>query len=316
MYKAIMVPTHGEDTERPALVVAINLALKWNAELRLVQVDTKAAELEAGPTGFAETEDFSAAWRSAREKQLTALVAECRAWGVTAVPVMEEGPAGPALARYAENAGVDLIVIASHARGGLKRISLGSVTDFVIRNTHVPVLVVKPNATFVSNLPAADEARILVPLDGSALAEGILPHVEALALGLKARVMLLQILSPFEDPRQAIMDPAMPWWETQVASGQTYLSRVSGYLTAKGLAVQHDVVAGERIPEGIINYAVREHVDLIALATRGTGGLRRLILGAVADQLARKSPISVLVLNPGLVATEAHDRITPRETVG
>src|SRR5687768_9937903 len=105
MYKTIMVPTHGEDTERPALTVAINLALKWNAELRFIQVDTDATDF--GTTGFVETEDFSAAARSAREKRLTALVAECRAWGVTAVPVMEEGPAGPALTRYAASSGVD-----------------------------------------------------------------------------------------------------------------------------------------------------------------------------------------------------------------
>ena len=316
MYKAIMVPTHGEDTERPALAVAINLALKWNAELRLVQVDTSAPALEAGTIGFAETEDFSSAWHSAREKRLTALVAECRAWGVAAVPVMEEGLAGPALTRYAESSGVDFIVIASHARGGLKRISMGSVTDYVIRNTHLPVLVVKPHATFVSNVPGTDVPRILVPLDGSAVAEGILQHVEALALGLNARVILLQILSPFEDPRQAIMDPAMPWWETQVASGQTYLSRVAEFLTGKGLTVQQEVVSGERVPEGIISFAEREHVDLIALATRGTGGLRRLVLGAVADELSRKSPISVLVFHPELITTETHDRITPRQAVG
>jgi nucleotide-binding universal stress UspA family protein len=316
MYKVIMVPTHGEDTERPALAVAINLALQWNAELRLIQVEANATDLDAGTTGFVETEDFSAPLRAAREKRLTALVAECRAWGVRAVPVIEEGPVGQALKRYAESSEVDLIVIASHGRGGLKRISLGSVTDYVIRNTRVPVLVVKPHATFVSNVPDNEEKRILVPLDGSAVAEAIIPHVQALALGLKAKVILLQILSPFEDPRQAIMDPAMPWWESQIASGQTYLSRVDEYLTAKGLTVQHEVVAGERISDGIISYALREHVDLIALATRGTGGLRRLVLGSVADGLSRNSPISVLIVHPDATPAETHDRITPREAVG
>ncbi len=316
MYKVIMVPTHGEDNERPALAIAINLALKWNAELRLVQVEANANDLDAETTGFVETEDFSSAWRTAREKRLTSLVAECRAWGVTAVPIIEDGLVGPALERYAESSGIDLIVIASHGRGGLKRITLGSVTDYLVRNTRLPVLVVKPHATFGSSVPGTDEARILVPLDGSALAEAIIPHVESLALGLKAKVLLLQILSPFEDPRQAIMDPAMPWWESQIASGETYLSRVNGYLTAKGLTVQHEVVAGERISDGIINYALREHVDLIALATRGTGGLRRFVLGSVADELSRNSPTSVLIFHPGATPADTHDRITPRQAVG
>ena len=76
--------------------------------------------------------------------------------------------------------GADLIVMTSHSRGGLERLSLGSVTDYLIRDTHIPVLVVKPD------VPLFDEAsgvtsRIVVPLDGSEMAQEILPQVIALA---------------------------------------------------------------------------------------------------------------------------------------
>ena len=312
MYKVIMVPTHGAETERPALSVAVSLALKLKAELRLVQVEPDSMMLAAETAGFVETEDFGRAERSSREHKLDALAAECRAWGVPAVTALEEGDAGPALTDYAERAGVDLIIMASHGRGGLKRISLGSVTDFVIRNTHLPVLVVKPHATFISNVPGADGPRILLPLDGSALAEEILPHAESLARSLNATLKLLQVISPFADSRREIIDPGLPWWETEVRSGETYLSRVAGYLTEKGLAVQHEVVRGESVAAAILQYATRERADLIALATRGNGGLRRLVLGTVADEISRKSSISVFVFHPSLITSETHDRITPR----
>ena len=315
MYKVIMVPTHGEDTERPALSAAVSLALKLKAELRLVRVESEPTILAAETTGFVESDDFSLAERSSRQEQLTALAEECRAWGVPAVTVMEEGAAGPALTAYAEQNSVDLIVMASHGRGGLKRISLGSVTDFVIRNTHVPVLVVKPHATFVSNVPGEDGPRILVPLDGSALAEEILPHAESLALSLGATLKLLQVIGPFADSRREIMDPGLPWWETEVRSGETYLSRVARYLAAKGVAVQHEVVRGETVAAAILQYAKRDGADLIALATSGTGGIRRLVLGTVADEISRKSPISVFVFHPSVVTSETHERITPRSAV-
>jgi nucleotide-binding universal stress UspA family protein len=316
MYRDILVPTHVDDAERPALSVAFSLGVKFGAELRLVQVETDAIVLAAGATGLAEAADLLEGERATRRRKLEALAAECRALGVPATTTILEGPAGPTLTEYAKKRGVDLIIMASHARGGLKRLSLGSVTDFVIRNTHIPVLVVKPNATFVTGAPGGNAAQILVPLDGSALAEEILPHVESLAASLSATVCLLQIVTPFDDVRREIMDPGLPWWETEIASGETYLSRVARYLTEKGLTVRPVVFKAETIASGIRQYAERECVDLIALATSGSGGIKRLLLGTVADEVARKAPVSVLVFHPGFVTSEIHDRITPRASIG
>src|SRR5687767_13928421 len=316
MYKVIMVPTNGDELERGALSVAIRFAMQVGAELRLIEVETEAVILAAGTTGFTETADFAEAERASKKARLDAVAAECRDWGVQAVGVIVEGPPGPTLVEYAGRENVDMIVMASHGRGGLKRVSLGSVTDFVIRSTHIPVLVVKPHATFLTNVPGEKAPRILVPLDGSALSEEVLSHVESLARSLSATVSLVQVMTPFADVRRESVDPAMPWWETQVTSGETYLSRVERYLTEKGLTVSHEVIRGEKASDAIIRYAVKEEVGLIALSTSGVGGLSRLVLGTVADEISRKSPISVLVFHPGFVATEVHDRITPRETVG
>lgn len=311
MYKVIMVPTQGSETERSALSVAVRLARRFGAEIRLVQVETGTVILEANtrPADSARTEALIEAERLSRRQKLEALGSECRAWGVTVATAMEEGLVAQGLTSYAERNDVDLIVMSSHSRGGLKRISLGSVTDFMIRNTHVPVLVVRPPATFIPNAPDDHFGRILVPLDGSALSEQILPQVEALAIPLNATVSLLQVLTPFTYSQREIKDPAMPWWETEVASGESYLSRVARYLTEKGLTVQHEVVIGDMISDTILQYAVRARIDLIAIATSGTGGFRRLLLGTVADAVTRKSQTSVLVFHPSVITSATHERI-------
>jgi len=314
MYKVIMVPTHGSETERAALSVAVRLAKRFGAEIQLVQVDTGLVVLEGNTrtSGFSATALSIEAERLSRRQKLEALGAECRAWGVRAVTVMEEGSVAPALTGYAERNNVDLIVMSSHDRGGIKRITLGSVTDFLIRNTHVPVIVVKPPVNFIPTESEDRFTRILVPMDGSALAEQILPQVEALAVPLNATVYLLQVLTPFTYSQREIKDPAMPWWEAEVASCESYVSRAARYLTEKGLTVQHEVVIGDSISDTILQAAVRARIDLIAIATSGAGGFRRLLLGTVADAVTRKSQTSVLVFHPSVVSNEIHEEITPR----
>lgn len=107
----------------------------------------------------------------------------------------------------------------------------------------------------------------------------------------------------------------MPWWETEVAGGTSYLSRVANYLTEKGLSVQTEVVIGESIPEAILQYVNRARIDLIAIATSGTGGFRRMILGSVADALATNARTSLLIFHPLNLTMEPHEKITPRFAV-
>ena len=109
---------------------------------------------------------------------------------------LEDGPVAPALRDYAKRFNADLIVMSSHSRGGLKRIALGSVTDYLLRQTNVPVLVVKPPVSFIGATAEEISGRIVVPLDGSPLAEQILPEVAALALRLNSTVILFHVLSP------------------------------------------------------------------------------------------------------------------------
>ncbi|HEX9084629.1 MAG TPA: universal stress protein, partial [Gemmatimonadaceae bacterium] len=152
MYKVIMAPTEGSDSEKVAISVAVKLAQSFEADLRLVRVNSEPLVVESiAQTPVLPTEQMLWEERVARLRKLEALGSECRALGeIRIMTALEDGPVGPTLRDYALKFNVDLIVMSSHARGGMKRITLGSVTDYLIRRTNIPVLVVRPPISFIA----------------------------------------------------------------------------------------------------------------------------------------------------------------------
>lgn len=129
--------------------------------------------------------------------------------------------------------------------------------------------------------------RLLVPLDGSRLAEAALPMAQALARDYGAEVLLLRAVSTEGPP------------EVQTEGKQeadAYLTGVGADLRAQGLpAVRWSVWFGE--PEQtIINAAVRDETSLIVMSTHGRRGLDRVLFGSVAESLVRKAPAPVLLV--------------------
>ena len=301
MYKNIMAPTEGSVSERAAISVAVKLALRFDADLHLVRVDATPVSIEPIPHApmLMVTEESIREERLARLRRLEALGTECRSLGdIRVTTALEEGPVGPSLRNYANRLDVDLIVMSSHARGGVRRTILGSVTDYLIRHTNIPVLVVKQPASFIGATPPETLSRIVVPLDGSALAEQILPQVTELALRLNSAVSLLRVLTPVTYSQQQVMQAGLPWWDIDIETANACLTRAASYLTDKGLAVSQDVVLSDDVATAILDYAGRAGADLIAIATNGDGGLSRLTFGTVSDEVTRKASSSVLVFHP------------------
>jgi nucleotide-binding universal stress UspA family protein len=301
MYNSIMVPTDCSGFDREAIRVALRLAEKTNSKVHLVRVSASAAFF-----GMASTTDGLAISAEALEQELDtelaelhALAAECRTITAAAITTsLEQGSIPDALAGYANRNDVDLIVISTHGRRGFARFSLGSVTDSMIRLTTIPVLVVKPPPSYLNPQVADAFKRIVVPLDGSALAEQILPRIAGLADLEGAELTLLYVLKPQTYSQQQVQDPLLPWWEKDIASAEAYLFPLAAKLRRRGLAVSSDIVIGENIAEKIAEFARCEKADLIAIATHGRGGLSRLIHGSVADALTKAARASVFVFHP------------------
>ncbi len=302
MYKIIMAPNDGSPNAYTALMRAARLAKHYDSELRIVRVSTPTLLIArfndaVDPQVQQDTIDSQLA-EDMRDLEL--LVRKCKRTGATMVStVLLEGLPGPVLKDYAKQAGVDLIVISSHSRGDVGRLILGSVADFLIRNTEIPVLIVKK----LNAIVGPDETvltRILVPLDGSSHAEEVLPQAAAMATSPFTTVNLLQVLTPSTYSQEKIMDASLPWWENRFIESDNYLEHAASYLRHGGLAVVTDVILSNDVAGAILKHAEQFRVDMIAVTSSGTGGIKRMLFGSIADEVVRNSPVSVLVYHPGV----------------
>jgi nucleotide-binding universal stress UspA family protein len=145
--------------------------------------------------------------------------------------------------------------------------------------------------------------EILVPLDGSPLAETILPHAQLLAESTGSALTLLSIVPvlPVTNPMAGAlgMDPLDEHdWETDVARAHDYLLGVAARLEADGVRVRAEAIEGVPAP-AILDYAARHPaVRTIAMATHGRGGVGRWVFGSVAEQVLHGTPIPLLLVRP------------------
>jgi nucleotide-binding universal stress UspA family protein len=303
MYRVIMVPTDGSGFDREAIRVALKIADRSAARVRLVRVLPTGTFFGVADEGLPLPLDVSRSERDSALSELYSLAAECRATSKAEILVdLHAGPISDVLQGHARRNGVDLIVMSTHGRSGISRLSLGSVTDSLIRHTTIPVLVVKPSTSYLNPQIVEGFKRIIVPLDGSVLAEQILPRVVALAKLEDAEVTLLNVLIPHSYSQKEIVDPVMPWWDKDVATAQSYLFRIAAGLRGAGVSVTSDIVIAENVANAIRDFASREKADLIAIATHGRGGLSRMLRGSVADAIMHSGRMSMLVLKPDTVA--------------
>ncbi|SDQ46667.1 universal stress protein [Natronobacterium texcoconense] len=147
MYNRILVPTDGSKVAQTAVDNAIDLAEKYGAEVHALYVaDTDAIAFGLGTEQVDRIDqgDFASMTelREDAENATGYVVEQAEKNGLTAVEHHAGGKPHEKIAGYAENNGIDLIVIGSHGRSGVRRALLGSVTERVLRSTHVPVLVV------------------------------------------------------------------------------------------------------------------------------------------------------------------------------
>jgi nucleotide-binding universal stress UspA family protein len=145
--------------------------------------------------------------------------------------------------------------------------------------------------------------KIMVPLDGSKLAESVLPHVEAIAKGIKAEEVILVSVTervlgyrPVTDYGQSLEEKLVPEAVGKMEKqAQRYLDRVAKGLEAKGIKIETLVLLGNPAEEIILN-AKHYGADLIIMASHGRSGISRWTHGSVADKVFRASSVPVLMV--------------------
>jgi nucleotide-binding universal stress UspA family protein len=146
--------------------------------------------------------------------------------------------------------------------------------------------------------------RIVVALDGSAVAEQILPHVEALAEKFDSTVTLVHAIMPIEKVAALIepaiggvpLDPSLidDTLETEEHDATSYLEHIANELRRHGMIVNTEILRGHAV-DAILDCARQTQADLIALTTHGRSGVERLVFGSVADGVIRRATCALLL---------------------
>ncbi|HSQ15840.1 MAG TPA: universal stress protein [Candidatus Binatia bacterium] len=150
--------------------------------------------------------------------------------------------------------------------------------------------------------------KILVPLDGSDLAELAIRHAQEIARGARSEILLLQAINfPYPVVPEAALIPDAKWLAGAKKDASLYLEGIAAPLREAGMRVR--TLMDERPPaDAILHVAAGEGVDLIIMSTHGRGGLSRMLMGSVAESVFRATPRTVMLVKPEPPAvTKRHD---------
>ncbi len=302
VYKKMLVPLDGSELAELVFTYAKELAGRLGIDVILFHV---CAPDESGllPMRRAYIESSVETIRRQSEELLKKSGAKA---GSRAIEVRGEVVTGyPAeeIIRYAEGNDVDLILMATHGRSGIKRWTMGSVADKVLRASRIPVWLVRaelPKEIVYDQLPAR---KILVLLDGSELAESVLPHVEAVAKqqgsGL-VEVVLLTVCEPMLLPSYYPATLPLSWDDHMTRckrEDEDYLCKIEKRLRDVGLTVRSEVLVGKPA-DAIVDYVSKNPVSLIIMSTHGRSGLGRWVFGSVAERVLLGVTSPILLIRP------------------
>ncbi|HEX2932035.1 MAG TPA: universal stress protein [Candidatus Binatia bacterium] len=299
MYSKILVPLDGSKTAENVLPYARRFARNLQIPLELlavVDVAEMARNVSAAEGLFLDTliED-----ETRRYGDYLKGVAKNFPVGEVRCTV-SKGKAADVIIESATTEKETLIAMATHGRSGLNRFLLGSVAEKILRGASNPLLLVRATEK-APPWGMATLKTVLVPLDGSKLAENVLPSVEVLAKKLDLEVTLLGV---YGAPYGAYSTAEGYYTTTQMetfigrlrAETIAYLEKKMAELKNKGLD-KVAFVAKEGLDADEIIAIARETPDtLIAMCTHGRSGVKRWVLGSVTETVVRHSGDPVLVI--------------------
>ena len=292
MYRRILIPLDGSPLAEQVLPLAKMFAARFKATVVLFQSVAPIHETlrVEGEMFQADEQTELGRWR-ARE-YLESIHPDFAAAGITVEREVRVGAPAPSILEVAEQAEIDLIAMTTHGRTGVGRWVYGSVADKVLHGARVPLLLVRASEQPVAPQPLT---RILVPLDGSELAERALAPARQLAAEFDAELLLLRV---WETPLYGVEDPpsVMEALEQAAsASAKDYITHGMCQLQAQGVPVRGETKNGA-VAESILEQAQDSATNLIVMSTHGRSGVSRWVMGSVADRVLRASPVPVLLI--------------------
>ncbi len=258
MYDRILVPADGSKVAERAGTVAVRMAELFDAELSVVSVREPGAEDQAEHA-------VGAIQDVATEVGLTPQ---------TEIIDDEETAIHRAIIDYAEEHGIDVVVMGTHGRTGIGRFLLGSVAEQTLQESPIPVVTVHEDTVIDFEID-----NVLVPTDGSEGAEAATEHAIDLVTEVGGTIHALHVTSGGREKESSPTDDVRERGE------------------AAGVEVVTATRSG-RPHEAITGYTAEAGIDVVVMGTHGRTGLRRYLLGSVTERTVRFSPVPVVSVKP------------------
>jgi len=263
----LLAPTDGSKFSDSAVKEAINLAKKCKSKLIALWVVQTNIELEAGtPWVIDKAEKEAREHLESIKNQATKEGVDCE----TIVSLSEEPY--QAIVDHASLNKVDMIIMGTHSRKGIKRLMMGSVTAKVIGHAPCNILVLPLNAKFECK-------NILIATDGSQYSEAAVSEAIGIAKRCEISLFVISVASSDEE----------------MISAQDAVKKVVETAEKDGIRTESIITKGKPY-EAIIEAAKQNKVDLIVMGSHGKTGLKRLLMGSETEQVIGHSDSAVLVV--------------------
>jgi len=296
MYTNILVPLDTSSIAEEALLYSQKIASAETTIHLLGVVEPNLYSYALATQEAVVREKLQAVIHNDMKRYLTGVEERLRQQGLRVESWLANGDAAQTIASVATKIQADLIAMTTRGRTGFGRWALGSVADRVIHSATQPILLVRNQEPMPKTYAVQ---RILIPVDGSPLAEVALAQAKLIAQEHGAEVVLLRIVEPLSDWQKKILaeggyvDTVLEKEREQEA--EHYLADSVAALQAEGITVDSRLYRGHASTT-ILHLLDEEPFDLVVMSTHGLSGYSRWVYGSVAAKVLHNAACPLLLV--------------------
>lgn len=304
-FRNILVPLDGSELAEKALLPAAQLAgvmaqqvgpEELPVKLTLLRVASSLPLMAADPVLY---EEMIRMGIEEAQSYLNMTAESVSAGDAVVETKVASGSPADAIVYFVEENDVDLIVMSSHGRTGSKRWVYGSVAEKVMHHAPCATVIIRAHVS----VQMFQNQKILVPLDGSVLAERALEPALALAANLKSDIFLIRVVPSHAPIVPDFLSPSGERVSTAISEvadlermeAEAYLQRI--YVTHDNGRMFFDVKSSDDdVADVIVSYAEEQNVDLIIISSHGRSGIGRWLHGSVAEKVLRGANCATMII--------------------
>ncbi|MBI4198081.1 MAG: universal stress protein [Chloroflexi bacterium] len=298
MYKRILVPLDGSKLAEQVLPYVGAFAAALGSTVELLRCIEPVSPEMADPTPGILLGKVTESFLARANDYLETVSQSLRRAGISISHAAYEGDPATKIIEAAERDPTTLIAMSTHGRSGLTRWVMGSITSKVLQVTENPMLVIHPREGGAAT-GRVKLSHLVVPLDGSRIAEQILPHAIAVAKALKLKTILVRVTPAPADYYRYMEYPVGRYQDFSKEvdeAAQQDLQDTEAKLLQQGIAqVERRLMHGQPAA-AVVDVVKAVPESLVSMTTHGRSGIGRWMLGSVADRVVRYTGSPVLLI--------------------